>query len=227
MTDFERQRIEAAYDEYDKVDAATTRWSPEVFGNQLIVAERRRRILEAIGTPTGLILDLGCGSGGDERILRDSGSHANVVGLDLQLKLLQSRKSLIENSVSVHGSGTALPFANGAFSLVILSTVLSSILDDAIQAQLAQEVLRVLASNGRVVAYDMRVQNPQNRSVRPVKVQRFHELFPGGTITSQRVTVIPQIARLIPRRGGWAIYRALGAVPFLRSHRVTQVTKQS
>jgi SAM-dependent methyltransferase len=110
-----------------------------------------------------------------------------------------------------------LPWNDGAFDLIVVSTVFSSILDPLVKRVLADEIERVLAPNGVVIWYDLAFDNPANPNVRGIKRKEIAELFQSLDCELRRVTLAPPIARLIV-----PISAGLGAVmekiPFLRSH---------
>jgi SAM-dependent methyltransferase len=92
------------------------------------------------GAPVRL-LDVGCGTGGTLERLRPLG---RVVGLDLEpLALAFCRER--GHSDLICGSATALPFADGAFDVVLALDVLEHIPD---HEAAAREIARVLAPGG-------------------------------------------------------------------------------
>jgi SAM-dependent methyltransferase len=188
----------------------------------LIVAERGRRLRELLGSVPRSALDLGCGAGGDAPLLSALGA-TTVVGVDLQLDLVRLRPF----SPSLVASAVALPFGAAVFETVLMSTLLSSVLRDDLRGSIAQEVDRVLAPGGRVVVYDLRVPNPSNRNITPIRRRELASRFPGYDQTGQSLTVVPQIARRMPERVARHLYGALAHVPALRTHRLTVLRKPS
>ena len=61
-----------------------------------------------------------------------------------------------------------------------MSTVFSSLLDDAFQQRLADAMWRWLKPGGAVLWYDFTVDNPRNPDVRGVPLARVRALFPQG-----------------------------------------------
>lgn len=92
----------------------------------------------------GRTLDLGCGTG---RNLRLFGAQASVIGLELDMRLLQRARRRGFGVSLVVGRAEALPFRAGSFDTVVSSLVFCSVADPL--AGLA-EVRRVLAATGRV-----------------------------------------------------------------------------
>jgi len=66
--------------------------------------------------------------------------------------------------------------------------------------------------------------NPSNKDVRKVTVDRLRRLFPEGQITSRRVTLAPPIARRVSRLR--PAYAVLNAIPSLRTHAACVIRKQ-
>ncbi|MGE3854369.1 MAG: hypothetical protein AB7K09_21745, partial [Planctomycetota bacterium] len=73
----EAERIAAVYGEYAAARAGRERWSGSNRGNRAMSAERRRRVQRALQDCRMLplagrdILEVGCGSGGILRMMRD------------------------------------------------------------------------------------------------------------------------------------------------------------
>jgi SAM-dependent methyltransferase len=108
------------------------------------------------------------------------------------------------------------------FDIVFQSTVLSSILDDDIQRDVASTMWNAVRPGGIVLSMDFIFNNPANTHVRAVPRARIAELFP-GELRARRVLLAPPLAR----RVGWhpAIHMALRSVPLLRTHLLATVRK--
>ena len=68
----------------------------------------------------------------------------------------------------------------GSLDIVLVSTVFSSLLDDAYQQRLASHLWAWLKPGGAVLCYDFTVNNPRNADVRGVPLARLRTLFPQG-----------------------------------------------
>ncbi|HWQ28916.1 MAG TPA: methyltransferase domain-containing protein, partial [Dehalococcoidia bacterium] len=112
---------------------------------------------------------------------------------------------------------------DGAFDLVTMCTLLSSIVDGAQRLSALREASRVLRSGGWLVVYDF-PWNPLNREVRPVSLGELRDALPGHAVTARRVTLAPPLARLLagPAPG---LCRILERLPFLRSHLLVAIGK--
>lgn len=190
----------------------------------LYLFQRRERALVELFRRHGLlplagkrVLDIGCGDGNVLRDLERYGATpSSLAGVDLLPGRLESAVARSPAMSFALASGTALPFADDSFDVVLLFTVLSSVLDEGARSTIAREALRVARPDGAVVIYDF-VWNPLNRDVRGAGPAELRRLFAGATVDHRRVTLAPPIARrVVPR--SWTVARLLEAVPLLRSH---------
>jgi SAM-dependent methyltransferase len=217
----EVDRIAAVYRGYARESARATRWAVDNAGNRAIVAERQR-VLGELLPPARLaiarILDVGCGDGDVLASFLALGARPErLVGVDLlpdEIERARARHPGLRFEV---GNAEALETPDGAFDLVCLFTVFTSILDAAMAARVAAEVDRVLAPGGAVVWYDFRVDNPRNPHVRGVGRRRIEVLFPEYALHVRSVTVLPPLARRLGRATPW-LYPVLARIPPLRTH---------
>ncbi len=72
--------------------------------------------------------------------------------------------------------------------------------------------------------YDFVVNNPRNRDVRGVPLDRVRALFPHGQLQSRRLTLAPPIARAVTRLHP-SLYTLFNTVPALRTHRLCWIAK--
>jgi SAM-dependent methyltransferase len=220
----EVDRLQAVYHEYAVRGFGESKWSPANKGNQAVRDEcqfKLRALLRQAGffpLHTRRILDVGCGSG--ERLAAFEGFGArpeNLFGVDLiSDRIAAARKNYPEIAFEL-ANAESLPFPDGAFDLVTVFTVFTSILDPRMAANVCREITRVLAAGGGVVWYDFRMHSPLNRNVHGIARQQIQNLFPGFKLNLETITLLPPLAR---RLGGLAnlLYPPLSSVPFLRSH---------
>ncbi len=181
----------------------------------LDLLERRR----ALPSAASRCLDLGFGGGVWLIELLGLGvREPRLAGVELDLRRAAAVKARLPATPILVGDGSTLPLATGSFDLVVLSTVLSSILDPPTQERCAREAVRVLAPAGALLWYDFRVDNPANPNVRGVSRQRLAALFPDLEGEVRSLTLAPPIARRVARFP--ALAECLEALPFLRSHLV-------
>lgn len=101
-----------------------------------------RRIKKAFPHPQGVsLLDIGCGSG---ELVEYLSTHCYSIGLEPRLLSapIPGRCSFVQ------GSGFELPFSNEMFDIVIMSSVLQMVEDEA---GLLRETIRVLKRQGRFI----------------------------------------------------------------------------
>jgi SAM-dependent methyltransferase len=224
IEDHERTRLSDAY------AAITTpeygrRWDRGNPGNVATIQERQRvlgRLAARHGTgEAARVLDLGCGP---LSFIPEEIPVAVHAGVDLLLERLQGVRANDDSAVLTNADGKQLPFPDETFDLVVLSTLMSSVLDPGLRAAIARETVRVLRGGGIVLWYDFRVPSTSNRATRPVTRRELVALFPDLEVEARSVTVLPPLARRLGRHAGWA-YPLLGRVPPLRSHLAACLTK--
>jgi ubiquinone/menaquinone biosynthesis C-methylase UbiE len=150
----------------------------------------------------------------------------DIHGIELDpLRAKRARHSLPKSDLR-NGDASALPWPNNSFHLVVVSTVLSSILDQEVRCLVASEAARVIAPGGVLLWYDFAYNNPRNPNVRKVDRSELIRLFPqlAGTIVS--LTLAPPVARLVAPKS-WLLATLLESVPFLRTHLLAVLKKRS
>jgi hypothetical protein len=122
------------------------------------------------------------------------------------------------------GHRTGLDLPAGSQDIVLVSTVFSSLLDDAFQQRLADRIWHWTRPGGGVLWYDFTVDNPRNPDVRGMPLRRVRQLFPKAVVEASRVTLAPPIARVVSR---WhpGLYTLFNAVPMLRTHVLAWLAK--
>lgn len=212
--------------------AVTDRYSmlrPDVW---LTVQERQRAMLRLFARlgwhslADRRLLEVGCGSGGNLlEMLRLGFAPEHLSGVELLPERLEAARRSLPPAVTLwSGDAAQLPLPEGQADVVLLSTVFSSLLDDAFQQQLAQIVWRAVKPGGGVLWYDFTVDNPRNPDVRGVSVARIARLFPQGRVQAQRLTLAPPLGRAAARFHP-ALWTLLNALPVLRTHVLAWVQK--
>jgi len=227
----ETDRIARAYRDLEA--RAGSRYDLRNRGNQLVLAERRRRtrdLLDGAGLiPLGdrRVLEVGCGSGSELAWLVDVGATTSrLVGVDLLADRIAAAQKAHPNIEFRAANAEHLDFPDGAFDLVMAVTVFSSILDEAMARNVASEIQRVLPPGGTLLWYDFRYDNPSNRDVRGVNARSVRELFPKLEGRLQSVTVLPPLVRRLGVLTS-AAYPVLATAPPLRSHLIGLLRKRS
>jgi SAM-dependent methyltransferase len=196
------------------------------------VQERQRAMLrlfasEGLADLSALrLLEVGCGAGGNLlELLRLGFAPAHLSGIELlPERFAQAREALPTALNLIAGDALQADVAPASLDIVFVSTVFSSLLDDAFQQRLADAMWRWLKPGGAVLWYDFTFDNPRNRDVRGVPLARVRALFPHGRVQAQRVTLAPPVARLVCRLHP-ALYTVFNALPLLRSHVLAWVSK--
>jgi ubiquinone/menaquinone biosynthesis C-methylase UbiE len=168
-------------------------------------------------------LEVGCGSGGWLGLLTRLGAEPQrLAGIDLDgERVTQARRHFPEADLRP-GDAATLPWPDDHFDAVVQSTVFSSILDAALQDQVAAEMLRVLRPGGGVIWYDFFVNNPKNPHVRGVPPRRIRTLFPGASMRAWRVTLAPPLARrVVP--WSWTLATVLEGLRLFNTHTLALV----
>ena len=180
-------------------------WNEADPANQAMVEQRDARLRELVAelAPVGRVLDLGCGRG---EVPDAIGLPA--VGVDLSVLRLRLAPGPVAQA-----DAARLPFPDDRFDALLALNVLSSIPGDLQRDAVAGEIRRVLAPGGSVLWYDQKWPNPGNRSTRPVTIGHLRALFPGADLALEPITVLPALARALPRQ-----YDRLHATRLLRSH---------
>jgi SAM-dependent methyltransferase len=180
------------------------------------------------------VLDVGCGGG---QWLADFETwevrRADLAGIELD----RDRLSIVQARLAPTGLGpgageadirggdaTSLPWPDGAFDVVLQATMLSSIVEPGMRAQVAREMARVLAPGGAIVSYDMKVGNPRNPRVRRLGRRELARLFPGFDVRARSVTLlVPLTRRLVPV--SWSAAVVLERIRLLDTHLMAVLTR--
>jgi hypothetical protein len=226
----ERARVEAEYRRRrdDPREELYAPWQPA----EAFLREGRRRaatqllreadVFPRSGDPC---LEIGCGSIGWLGELVSWGlREADLHGIELDPVRFERVRQALPSADLRQGDATELPWPDGAFRLVILSTVVTSILDAEVRRQLCAESVRVLQPGAALLWYDFAVDNPRNPAVRRVARTELAELFPTLRGRVRSVTLAPPLARAVAPRS-WACAAMLESLPFLRTHLVAVLKK--
>lgn len=225
----EADRIARAYQELERRHGR--RWDPENRGNQAILAERRR-VTRALLEGAGLgrlggrrVLEVGSGVGAELAWLRELGAQdGDLVGVDLVAERVAVARRMFPALDFRVANAERLEFEDRCFDLVMALTVFSSILDRAMAANVAGEIIRVLRPGGALLWYDVRYDSLSNRNVRAVTAARVRQLFPSLQGELVPVTLLPPLARRLGALTG-GVYPALSTVRPLRSHLIGVLRK--
>jgi len=231
-TDQEIQRLVEVYRSYGESRAIQGRWDDGNPGNRAILRERQRAVRSWLAAHSMVplagrqILEVGCGSGRVLAGLLELGARPeNLHGVDLLPERIAVARQHHPDIDFQLANAEELGFADAQFDLVLLFTVFSSILDDAMAHNIAREVIRVLKPGGAVVWYDLRYDNPRNPNVRGMPATAVRALFPGFDLHIHTVTLLPPLARRLGRATP-VLYPALALIPALRTHYLGLLVKR-
>jgi len=181
----------------------------------LIALLRRER---AIPLANRKILEVGCGAGDWLLYLVICGASPHLLsGIDLdEVEIARASRRLPQADIRV-GNAAKLPWCDGTFDIVLQMTAFSTMLQHELRRAVAGEMLHVLKPDGFILWYDLRMDNPWNPGIRPVKPKEVERLFPDCSIRLKPITLLPPLARqIVPL--SWVAGLLLEKIPFLRSH---------
>ena len=105
-------------------------------------------------------------------------------------------------------------------------TAFTSILENRMKRNIAEEMLRVLKSDGIVLWYDYFLSKFTNPDVRGIGKREIRRLFPNCTRDFNKVTLAPPIARAVAPYSFLLCY-LLEKMPWLRTHYLVVIKKKS
>ena len=172
------------------------------------------------------LLEVGCGGGANLlELLRLGFAPEHLCGAELlPERVAHARRMLPAGITLFEGDAMRMPIAPASQDIVFVSTVFSSLLNDAFQQRLATAMWSWVRRGGGVLWYDFTVDNPRNPDVRGVPLRRVRELFPHGELQTKRVTLAPPLARAVTRLHP-ALYTVFNTIPLLRTHVLAWIAK--
>ena len=146
----EYAEIQRAY--FEQADARKFHWQTA----DAYLAVTERRLLRHAGIRPGeRVLEVGCGEGGNLRLL--SADRLGTVGVDLSRSKVRWAKRTLGAGAYLCSDAVSLPFREGVFDVVLCRDVLHHV--RAKQAVVA-ELFRVCRPQGRVVVIEPNGRNP-------------------------------------------------------------------
>ena len=157
------------------------RWFNDFFAHcQVRAVERAMRAAFPAGRAEGRALDIGSGTGRWTRWLARWGVRAT--GVDLSPGMLAATDRAHAYAL---GDVTALPFADGSFSLALSVTVLLHLPPEA-QERANREIARVLAPGGTLVLLEMNRAPAARAHVFPRSIDGWRALLEGSGLRVMR-----------------------------------------
>jgi ubiquinone/menaquinone biosynthesis C-methylase UbiE len=198
---------------YAKWDGRHQRSGPIQEASRRLGAERleltRRLLVRLLPEQYPMLLDVGCGSGGDLSHLRSAGWPAErLAGVDLiPTRLAAARLSCPDVDIRLSES-SSIPFPDDSVDVATAATVFSSIMDPTVRRALFAEMERVVRPGGLLLIYDFVIRKPTNSSVVRMPLRGLAELGrpPDGSIRlSPLLHAVALAAALHPRLADWAM----------------------
>jgi len=187
--------------------------------------KRSRFVLEHC--PRGAGLDVGCGTG----ILagRLAASGYEMAGVDPSEGMLEVMRRRTPGVRAVQGSGTALPFADGSFDVVLCVAVMHHIARPDDVRRTLSEMVRVTKPSGRILVWDHNPRNPYWKLLMARVPQDTGEerLIPEGemlrglqgaganVVASSRLGMVPDFTPRALLRAAAAVERVAERVPLV------------
>ncbi|TAK34805.1 MAG: class I SAM-dependent methyltransferase [Chloroflexota bacterium] len=170
---------------------------------------------------TAVLLEVGCGGGaGIPNLLRLGFDPARIYGVDLLADRISEASGRFPTAHFVCGDARCLDFEEGAFDIVLESTMFVSITDHEISRAIAAEMLRVVRRDGYIVLADWRYAKPGGTSYAGLSRGRIDQLFQVGRQTRivgvHHGALVPPLGRYLSRHGMAFVYFGLrGLLRFL------------
>ena len=172
------------------------------------------------------LLDFGCGLGIVMNQYNQWGIPAeSITGVDISKKRIETGKKQFPH-FTFDIIDKNLPFKDNQFSLVLVYTVFSSIIDQTKRMHWALELDRVLKPCGKIFFYDMIVDNPFNNSVKKISPNDLSQFFTNYSISATSLTIWPHLVRSISFCSN-LVYPFLAKINLLHTHLAVVLTKPS
>ena len=179
-------------------------------------------------SPVGRVLDVGCGTGALAQRL--AGLGYRVAGVDPSEGMLERLRARAREVEAVQASGTALPFGEGEFDLVLTVATLHHVAEPQAVRQTLGEMIRVSKSGGRILVWDHNPRNPywsslMRRVPQDVGDERLigeQEILDGLRAAGGQVLSVSQLGAVPDFTPTWAIRpaaaleRGFERTPYLR-----------
>jgi SAM-dependent methyltransferase len=230
----ESKRIREAYERYARDPSELQKRDTSNPGLRYLTGEWHSRLAlrlreRSLLGPEARVLDIGCGAGGLLAWLVHSGAReSNCVGVDLMPERVDQAREGLPGATFICADAVDRPWGQGRFDVVVLSMVLSSVLDGQQSRRIAGHAGAAVAAGGVAVVYDTRYPSPLNRHVRAVDRREIAMLFPGFRLDAETITVIPPVARALGRLSASAakrIYPQLARVPLLHARNLCLLSR--
>lgn len=200
--------------------------------NLLVSQELERKILQVLRKSgmsplaTCKVLDVGCGKGDRLRgFVRYGALPENLLGIDISEHRVRQARLLNPSILVCCGNAEEIPARDASFDIVTHFTLFTSILDESMKRNIANDMLRVLKPAGLILWYDFRFANPRIKEVRRIGKKEIKRLFPGCFLQFHRLTLAPPIAKRVVKVS-WPACLLLEKLPFLKTHYLVAISRK-
>jgi SAM-dependent methyltransferase len=202
-------------------------WSSSNPGFRRLLEQRNGGLIELLQASVprnGLVLDAGCGRGELAGLVHEQRPDISWTGVDLLEESIAAAQDSFPWARWVAGSADAIPLPDATYDAVVAEMLFSSLPTQALERGVARELERLLKPGGWLIWYDLRRNSPWNKAVHGINARDLQLLFPGWPTKLTPMTLAPPLARRLGGRGG-RVYRALDAIPWLRSHLIGRLMR--
>ena len=213
----EAEQMQTRYDKRKQLDQSSLNYK---LYDHLIRAEREEKFIRflhqhKVNLREAVCLEIGAGTGGNLGFFFRLGAKpGNVFANELLPDRQQHLREHFPHVQLIPGDATELNMAR-RFDVILVSTVFSSVLDNAAREQLAKAIASFLSERGVLLWYDFVYDNPKNPDVKGMPLRDVKQMFSPLKISgTYNVTLLPPLGRMFPNQ-----YHLLnGLLPFLRTH---------
>lgn len=150
------------------------------------------------------ILDVGCGSGsGLIQLLRLGFAQQQMSGVDVSPERIDQARQTLPLADFKCESADAMSYPDGAFDIVLESTMFVLLPSEDMARGIARDMVRVTRPGGYLMLIDWRYSKPGSDVYKAMSKRRVSELFDVGgstsVVTRQRGALVPPVGRALSR----------------------------
>lgn len=203
-------------------DRNNLRSNPEVLFQTLALESSVVRASRDIrhAPSTALVLDVGCGGGGDiYQLVRIGYVPTMITGIDIQQDRIEAARRLYPQMQFIHGDATRMEFDDDSFDLVFESTMFATLPNDRDRTAISSEMVRVCKPGGYLMLVDWRTPKPGDSNYKALTRKELCTLFSVGTATRlmkvHKGALVPPIGRFLSMRTPSLYFVVWRLFPFL------------
>ena len=164
------------------------------------------------------ILDVGCGSGsGLIQLLRLGFTQQQMSGVDISPERIEHARKTLPSAEFKCDSADAMSYADGAFDIVLESTMFVLLPSEDMARGIAREMVRVTRSGGYLMLIDWRYSKPGSDVYKAMSKKRVAELFDVGGATSliarEKGALVPPVGRALSKYAPSLYFLAQALMP--------------